>query len=152
MLEQSAPSPQPGRASPRRRYIRFVWEENGLPVVAGLFDLNRPQIADQPSNNFGHVRRTRTLQMPEDVPKSRAVSTTAETLYKQSVAGRIREARTIKGISQGTLAMLIGKRRTHVNEWENAHHVPSWDNLELIGSELDVTAEWLLTGRNGGPA
>ena len=74
-----------------------------------------------------------------------------EAAYKQSVADRIRQARTAKGLSQGTLARTIGKRRTHVNEWENARGTPRWPNLQLLARALDVSTEWLLTGQGDGP-
>lgn len=112
-----------------------------------------PQIAAYPSNVSGHVPVFQARQNRGDVQKSRLVSTMTETspeaIYKQQVAGRMRQARTAKGISQETLAGRIKKRRTHVNEWENAHHIPSWKNLVLLGEQLDVTPHWLLTGHDG---
>lgn len=132
---------------------QFSHQRGSVSVIGALPAVNRPQIAAYPSDAHGHVRERWTLQRADDVPESRPVSTTAETIYKQSVAGRIREARARQGISQGTLAGVIGRRRTHVNEWENAHHVPSWENLERLGNALDVTPHWLLTGHDepGGP-
>ena len=68
----------------------------------------------------------------------------SETPYKARIAARIRAARKDAGYTQQTLGDRIGKRRNHVNEWENGKVTPSLAHLELIADATGVTVEWLL--------
>jgi ribosome-binding protein aMBF1 (putative translation factor) len=100
----------------------------------------QPQIA----NPDGTVRQSRTYEDRPDVQPSRTVQAISETPYKARVAARIRTARKNAGFTQQTLGDRIGKRRNHVNEWENGKVTPTLAHLELIAQATGVTVEWLL--------
>jgi DNA-binding XRE family transcriptional regulator len=98
----------------------------------------------QIANPDGTVRRSRTYEDRPDVQPSRTVQAISETPYKARVAARIRTARKNAGFTQQTLGDRIGKRRNHVNEWENGKVTPTLAHLELIAQATGVTVEWLL--------
>ena len=102
--------------------------------------LKRPQIA----NPDGTVRQPRTYADGSDVQPSRTVQAISETPYKARVAARIRTARKNANFTQQTLGDRIGKRRNHVNEWENGKVTPTLAHLDLIAQATGVTVEWLL--------
>jgi len=61
---------------------------------------------------------------------------------------RIRLARRRAGLSQQALAQIVGVRRTAVSNWEARSGAnPSSSNLERLACSLDVSHEWLATGR-----
>ena len=65
---------------------------------------------------------------------------------KQSIAQRIRIARTEKEIEQGTLAAKLDVARRTVQRWEKGEQVPDSNYLIRIAKITGVTPHWLLTG------
>jgi transcriptional regulator with XRE-family HTH domain len=64
------------------------------------------------------------------------------------LAGRIRRARRIAGISQQQLADALGITRSAVSNWESDSEVrPATDRLAVMARALHVSFEWLATGR-----
>lgn len=64
------------------------------------------------------------------------------------LAGRIRRARRIAGISQQQLAEMLGVTRSAVSNWESDSEVrPVTDRLAVMARSLHVSFEWLATGR-----
>jgi transcriptional regulator with XRE-family HTH domain len=64
------------------------------------------------------------------------------------LAGRIRRARRIAGISQQQLADTLGVTRSAVSNWESDSEVrPATDRLAVMARALHVSFEWLATGR-----
>jgi transcriptional regulator with XRE-family HTH domain len=61
---------------------------------------------------------------------------------------RIRRARTVSNLTQEQLALLIGVHRSAVAQWEQAKGtVPSITHLAKIAEVLEISCEWLATGR-----
>ena len=65
---------------------------------------------------------------------------------KQSIAQRIRIARTEGEIEQGTLAAKLDVARRTVQRWEKGEQVPDSNYLMRIAKITGVTPHWLLTG------
>lgn len=65
-----------------------------------------------------------------------------------SMADRIRQGRVGARLSQAQLASRIGVCRSAVAQWERLDGTsPSIAHLERIATTLDITFEWLATGR-----
>ncbi len=60
---------------------------------------------------------------------------------------RLIKIRREKKLSQQALADLIGVSRSALAQWETDMSRPSLDNLRKIADILDVSFEWLATGR-----
>ena len=60
---------------------------------------------------------------------------------------RLIKTRREKRLSQQALADLIGVSRSALAQWETDMSRPSLDNLRKIAEVLDVSFEWLATGR-----
>jgi len=61
---------------------------------------------------------------------------------------RIRRARTVGHLTQAQLALLIGVHRSAVAQWEQANGTtPSIAHLAKIADVLEISCEWLATGR-----
>ncbi len=60
---------------------------------------------------------------------------------------RLIKTRREKRLSQQALADLIGVSRSALAQWETDMSRPSLDNLRKIAEILDVSFEWLATGR-----
>ena len=61
---------------------------------------------------------------------------------------RIRRARTVGNLTQDQLAMLVGVHRSAVAQWEQSDGTtPSLEHLGKIAEVLEVSFEWLATGR-----
>lgn len=58
---------------------------------------------------------------------------------------RLRTARKTKKLTQRKLAKLINVAYTSISEWENDHHKPDINILEVLCNVLDVKASWLLS-------
>src|SRR3972149_2748564 len=65
---------------------------------------------------------------------------------KQSIAQRIRIARTEGEIEQGTLAAKLDVARRTVQRWEKGEQVPDSNYLIRIAKITGVTPHWLLSG------
>lgn len=61
-----------------------------------------------------------------------------------SFGSRLKKARTDKKITQRELATLIDVSYTSISEWENGHHKPDIDTLEVMCQVLNVQPSWLL--------
>ena len=62
---------------------------------------------------------------------------------------RIKHAREYAGLTQATLAKLVGVKRSSANQWESPQlgKEPSTANLMKIAVITGVSFEWLATGR-----
>jgi len=65
---------------------------------------------------------------------------------KQSIAQRIRQARTKKEIDQAKLAAKLDVATRTVQRWEKGEQVPDSNYLMRIAKATGVTPHWLLTG------
>lgn len=67
-----------------------------------------------------------------------------------SLAIRIRQSRELKGFSQRQLAEKIGVSSSAISQYESSSHFhsePSTKNLIKLTKALNVSFEWLTTGR-----
>ncbi|PPV05203.1 PbsX family transcriptional regulator [Xanthomonas bromi] len=65
----------------------------------------------------------------------------------EQIADRIRAARTLKGMSQQRLAVILGVHRATVAHWErDSGFTPTLDNLRELSRALDVRIDWLICG------
>lgn len=62
---------------------------------------------------------------------------------------RIKQAREHSGLTQSSLAILVGVKRSSANQWESStlRKEPSTGNLIKIAEITGVSFEWLATGR-----
>lgn len=61
---------------------------------------------------------------------------------------RIRRARTVSKLTQAELATLVGVHRSAVAQWEQQQGTtPSVANLARVAEALEISFEWLATGR-----
>lgn len=60
------------------------------------------------------------------------------------LAGRLREARKLAGLSQGHVAKLLGLHRPSVSEMEANNRRVSADELSRLAALYDVSVAWLL--------
>jgi len=65
----------------------------------------------------------------------------------KSIAIRIRESRKLKKISQKELSELISVTASAISQYETGQSEPSIKKLSKIAIALDVSFEWLATGR-----
>ena len=63
---------------------------------------------------------------------------------RQIIAGRIREARRMAGLSQGQVAKMLGLQRPSVTEMEAANRAVSAEELAKLAEIYDVSVSWLL--------
>lgn len=63
------------------------------------------------------------------------------------ISQRIKSARERKGMSQRGLARALDIQPSSVNSWESDKSSPTTDNLAVVAVLLDVSFEWLSTGR-----
>jgi len=68
---------------------------------------------------------------------------------KQSIAQRIRQARTHKELDQAKLAAKLDIATRTVQRWEKGEQVPDSNYLMRIAKVTGVTPHWLLTGDGG---
>ncbi|MBT3347064.1 MAG: helix-turn-helix transcriptional regulator, partial [Thiotrichales bacterium] len=67
---------------------------------------------------------------------------------KNSETGkRVAIARKNAGLTQDRLAQLLGVTRGSCGHWEQEINTPSVSNLSRLAIELNVSFEWLATGR-----
>lgn len=57
---------------------------------------------------------------------------------------RLRQARELRGISQGELARRAGLQPAAISHFETGTRRPSFDNLRTLAEALSVTADFLL--------
>jgi transcriptional regulator with XRE-family HTH domain len=59
-------------------------------------------------------------------------------------AGRLRELREQKGLTQDQLATLAGVKRDAVGRWESGRREPAWSNVVALCRALSVGADAFL--------
>ncbi|PJE77821.1 HTH-type transcriptional regulator Xre [invertebrate metagenome] len=64
-----------------------------------------------------------------------------------NLSTRILQARKNKKLSQQSLADMIGISRSALAQWETEMSSPSVDNLRKMAELVNVSFEWLATGR-----
>lgn len=75
-------------------------------------------------------------------------STNAWKHLKMRLSQRIRQLRRKSNLSQQALAEMVGVQRSAVSNWESAGPVqPAMANLIAIATIMNVSVEWLATGR-----
>jgi len=57
---------------------------------------------------------------------------------------RLKQARELRGLSQGELAARAGMQPSAISHFETANRKPSFDNLRRLAQALDVTTDYLL--------
>jgi transcriptional regulator with XRE-family HTH domain len=65
------------------------------------------------------------------------------------IGNRIKKAREATGMSQAEMGRRLGVTRSGVSQWENERTAPTTRNISAIAVLLDVSWEWLTTGREG---
>src|SRR3990170_4254193 len=65
---------------------------------------------------------------------------------KQTLANRIREARTQRGLDQGKLAAKLDIATRTLQRWEKGEQVPDSNDLIRLAKATGVGSHWLLTG------
>lgn len=63
------------------------------------------------------------------------------------IGERIKTARKMRGLTQTMLSDLIGLSQSAVSEWESGRTDPTTDSLLSLATSLNVSFEWLATGR-----
>ena len=64
-----------------------------------------------------------------------------------NIGQRIKFSRNKRGRSQKWLALELGITQTSVSDWERNENLPSTENLAAVAVLLNVSFEWLATGR-----
>lgn len=67
--------------------------------------------------------------------------------HASDVAGRIRETRESRGLTQAALGARLGVTRSQITLWETGGRNPSPTSLKQIALALGVAVEWLATGK-----
>ncbi|MFW1768207.1 XRE family transcriptional regulator [Acinetobacter baumannii] len=62
---------------------------------------------------------------------------------------RIQQKLDERNLKQADIARATGKSTAAVNKWLKGDNVPKAENLKAIAKLLDVSDEWLLTGKDG---
>jgi transcriptional regulator with XRE-family HTH domain len=57
---------------------------------------------------------------------------------------RLRKARELRDLNQGTLAERAGMQASAISHFETGSRKPSFDNLRRLADALDVTTDYLL--------
>jgi transcriptional regulator with XRE-family HTH domain len=57
---------------------------------------------------------------------------------------RLKQARELRGLSQGELAARAGLQASAVSHFETGGRKPSFDNLRRLADALDVTTDYLI--------
>ncbi len=65
---------------------------------------------------------------------------------KASLATRLKDARTVKGVSQQDLAKLAKVHYTNIGRYERGDAAPSADVLNRIAKALEVSPDYLMNG------
>jgi transcriptional regulator with XRE-family HTH domain len=65
----------------------------------------------------------------------------------EGLGGRLRRAREDKGLSQYDIAKEVGLNRPQVSRYENGHNIPTVLVLAAIAAYLEVSLDWVVTGR-----
>jgi transcriptional regulator with XRE-family HTH domain len=63
---------------------------------------------------------------------------------RSNIAGRLREARKLAGLSQGHVAQMLGLHRPSVTEIESGNRRVSTDEVAKLAELYDVSVAWLV--------
>jgi transcriptional regulator with XRE-family HTH domain len=66
--------------------------------------------------------------------------------FRKALGQRIKATRKERGMTQKELAQRMGFSYQQLNKYEGGFNVPSADQLQRFAQELDVSADFLLTG------
>lgn len=66
--------------------------------------------------------------------------------FRKALGQRIKVTRKERGMTQKELAQRMGFSYQQLNKYEGGFNVPSADQLQRFAQELDVSADFLLTG------
>jgi transcriptional regulator with XRE-family HTH domain len=67
-----------------------------------------------------------------------------EVAKRTLIAGRLKEARKLAGVSQGHVAKILGLHRPSISEIETGNRRVSADELARLAEVYDVGVAWLL--------
>ena len=70
--------------------------------------------------------------------------TKLDSAKRAQIAGRLKEARKLAGLSQGHVAKMLGLHRPSVSEMEAGNRRVSADELARLAEIYDVSVVWLL--------
>ena len=70
--------------------------------------------------------------------------TESEGNRRSDIAGRLREARKLAGLSQGHVAQMLGLHRPSVTEIESGNRRISTDEIVKLAELYDVSVAWLV--------
>lgn len=73
-------------------------------------------------------------------------------MLNKKLGERIRAARIASGFSQEDLGDALKLTRSSVSLWEKGRSVPEDENLKVLADVLQVTPEYLVTGKGKPPA
>jgi transcriptional regulator with XRE-family HTH domain len=62
----------------------------------------------------------------------------------RTLGAKIRAARRMAGLSQASLAELMGVRQSSISQWERGHTRPSLEHLVPLASALNASLDELL--------
>ena len=65
---------------------------------------------------------------------------------KQEIAGRLRQIRKDKNLTQRQMGEALGINFQHVSKYERAEFIPTFENLIKLIEHFSVNINWLLTG------
>ena len=65
---------------------------------------------------------------------------------RRAFAGRLKELRKQKGLTQKALALRIGANYQQLNKYECGLHTPPLDKLVSLAEALETTVDYLVTG------
>ncbi|MGH9808927.1 MAG: helix-turn-helix domain-containing protein [Terriglobia bacterium] len=68
----------------------------------------------------------------------------SEPVKRALIAGRLREARKLAGLSQGHVAKILGLHRPSVSEMESSNRRVSADEISRLAEIYDVDIAWLI--------
>ena len=68
--------------------------------------------------------------------------------FRKTLGQRIKVTRKERGLTQKELAQRMGFSYQQLNKYEGGFNVPSADLLQRFAQELDVSADFLLTGQH----
>jgi transcriptional regulator with XRE-family HTH domain len=73
-----------------------------------------------------------------------------DTQFRKSFGGRVKAVRKQRGWTQKELAGRLGLHFQLVNKYESGQTLPSPEKLVALAQELEVSLDFLLTGRAHG--
>jgi transcriptional regulator with XRE-family HTH domain len=68
----------------------------------------------------------------------------------KSIGKRIKQVREYRKWNQTQLAKKIQSHAPEVSHWENGKRIPGLKTIEKLANALEVSFEWLLTGKGSG--